>query len=229
MQSIYQPVTLTQEGVLRQNRVLRNTYLLLALSMIPTVLGAFVGVQTHFSLLAGSPFMSFLLFLGIAWGFMFGIEKTKDSGWGVVLLLAFTFFMGMMLSGMLQFALGFANGGRLIAIAAGGTGAVFFALAGIASTSKRDFSGLGKFLFAGVILLLLAMLANAFFQIPALTLAISAIAVAIFSAYILFDIQNVVRGGETNYVRATLAVYLDLYNIFVNLLSLLLAFSGERD
>ena len=229
MQTSYQPATITQGMALQQNRVLRNTYLLLALSMVPTVLGAFVGVQANFSFMAGSPFMGALLFLGIAWGFMYGIQRTRDSGWGVVLLLAFTFFMGLMLSGMLRYALGFANGGRLIALAAGGTGTIFFALAGIASTTKRDFSGLGKFLFAGLILLIVASLANAFFQIPALMLAISAVAIVIFSAYILFDIQNIVRGGETNYITATLRVYLDIYNIFVNLLNLLLAFSGERD
>jgi modulator of FtsH protease len=214
---------------LQRNRVLRNTYALLALSMVPTVLGALAGVQMGFSFLAGSPVMSFVLFLGVAWGFMWGIEKNKNSGLGVVLLLAFTFFMGLMLSRILQVALGFANGGSLIAMAAGGTGAIFFALAGVASTTKRDLSGLGKFLFAGVILVLVAALANAFFQIPALAVAISAIAVVLFSAYILFDINRIVQGGETNYVTATLAVYLDIYNVFVSLLNLLLIFTGQRD
>jgi len=199
------------------------------LSMIPTVLGALVGIQLNFSFLAGSPMMAFLLFLGIAWGFMWGIEKNKNSGVGVVLLLAFTFFMGLMLSRILQVALGFSNGGSLIAMAAGGTGAIFFALAGVASTTKRDLSGLGKLLFAGLILVLVAALANAFFQIPALALAISVIAVVLFSAYILFDINRIVQGGETNYVSATLAVYLDIYNVFVSLLNLLMAFTGQRD
>jgi modulator of FtsH protease len=229
MQTIYPSVPVTQQVALQQNRVLRNTYLLLALSMVPTVLGALVGVQMRFSLLAGSPIMGMLLFMGIAFGFMWGIQRTKDSGWGVALLLGFTFFMGLMLSNILRVALGFSNGGSLIAMAAGGTGAIFFSLAGIASSSKRDFSNLGKFLFAGVILLLVAMVANMFFQIPALMLAISAIAVVIFSAYILYDINNVVRGGETNYITATLAVYLDIYNVFVNLLSLLMALGGNRD
>jgi len=214
---------------LQQNRVLRNTYALLALSMIPTVIGALVGVQLNFSFLAGSPFLGLMLFLAVAFGLMWGIQRNKDSGVGVLLLLGFTFFMGLMLGPLLQVALGFSNGGKLIALAAGGTGAIFFALAGIASNTKRDFSGLGKFLFAGLILLVLAGLANMFFQIPALALALSAIAVVIFSAYILFDINRIVQGGETNYVVATLAVYLDIYNIFVNLLNLLLAFSGERD
>jgi len=217
------------ESVVRQNRVLRNTYALLALSMVPTVLGALIGIQLNFSFLAGSPLISFLLFLGIAWGFMYGIERTKNSGLGVVLLLAFTFFMGLMLSRILQVALGFSNGGQIIALAAGGTGAIFFVMAGLAATTKRDFSNLGKFLFAGVILLLLAMLANLFFQLPALALTISVLAVGIFSALILYDINRIVQGGEDNYISATLAVYLDIYNVFVNLLNLLLAFTGQRD
>lgn len=216
-------------GVLQQNRVLRNTYALLGLSMVPTVLGALVGVQLNFSFLAHSPVLGLLLFLGVAWGLMWGIQRNKDSGVGVLLLLGFTFFMGLMLAPMLQVALRLSNGGQLIALAAGGTGAIFFSLAGIASNTSRDFSNLGKFLFAGLILLIVASLANLFFHIPALALALSAIAVVIFSAYILFDINRIVRGGETNYVVATLAVYLDIYNVFVNLLNLLMAFSGERD
>jgi modulator of FtsH protease len=229
MQGNYEVIRTGQDTAFEQNRVLRNTYALLALSMVPTIFGALVGVQLSFSFLAGSPFMGFLLFLAIAMGFMWGIQRTKDSGWGVVLLLGFTFFMGLMLAPMLQVALGFSNGGRLIALAAGGTGSIFLVLAGVASSTKRDFSGIGKFLFAGLILLIVAGLANMFFQIPALSLAFSAVAVLIFSGYILFDINRIVHGGETNYITATLAVYLDVYNVFVNLLSLLMAFSGDRD
>jgi modulator of FtsH protease len=226
---IAQQTTASPELAQRQNRVLRNTYALLAVSMVPTILGALLGIQMQFSFMAGSPMMGLLLFLGIAFGFMWGIEKTKNSGMGVVLLLGFTFFMGLMLSRILQVALGFSNGGTLIALAAGGTGAIFFSLAGIAATSKRDFSNLGKFLFSGVILILLALVANAFFQIPALALAISALAVVIFSAYILYDINRIVKGGEDNYISATLSVYLSIYNVFVSLLHLLLAFTGNRD
>jgi modulator of FtsH protease len=218
-----------EQIALQQNRVLRNTYLMLALTMVPTVIGALIGVQLNFSFLAGSPLISFLLFLGIAFGFFWGIEKTKNSPMGVAMLLGFTFFMGLMLSRILQVALGFSNGGTMIAMAAGGTGAIFFTLAGIASTTKRDFTGMGKFLFVGVIVLLLAIVANIFFQIPALALAISAAAVMIFSAYILYDISNIVHGGETNYISATLAVYLDIYNVFVSLLNLIMAFTGQRD
>ena len=214
---------------LEQNRVLRNTYMLLGLSMIPTVLGALAGIQMGFSFFAGSPMISFVLFLGIAWGFMWGIEKNKNSGLGVALLLGFTFFMGLMLSRILQVALGFSNGGSMIALAAGGTGAIFFTLSSVAAVSKRDFTGMGKFLFAGMILILLAAVANIFFQIPALSLTIAVAAVGIFSAYILYDISRIMQGGETNYVSATLGVYLDIYNVFVSLLQLIMAFTGERD
>ncbi len=224
---------LTNQGSLsvpvESHRVLRNTYLLLGLSMVPTVLGALVGIQMGFSFFAGSPLISFLLFMGIAFGFMWGIERNKDSGLGVALLLGFTFFMGLMLSRILQFALGFSNGGTMIAMAAGGTGAIFLVLSSLAATTKRDFTGIGKFLFAGMILILLAAVANIFFQIPALSLTIAAAAVGIFSAYILYDISRIVHGGETNYVTATLAVYLDIYNVFVSLLQLIMAFTGERD
>ena len=219
----------TSEQSSAQNRVLRNTYMLLALSMIPTVIGAFAGIQLNFSFMPGSPLIGFILFLGIAFGFMYGIEKYKNSSVGVALLLGFTFFMGLILSRILQVALGFSNGGSMIAMAAGGTGAVFFTMATIATVSKRDFSGMGKFLFIGMIVILLAALANIFFQIPALSLAISAAAVMIFSAYILYDISRIVQGGETNYVSATLSVYLSIYNVFVSLLQLIMALTGERD
>jgi modulator of FtsH protease len=221
--------TSTQVDSSAQHRVLRNTYALLALSMLPTMLGAWLGMQMQFTLFAASPLVSFLVFIGVAFGFMWAIERNKNSGLGVALLLGFTFFMGLMLSRILQVALGFANGGSLIAMAAGGTGAIFLSLASIAATSKRDFSSLGKFLFAGVVLLLIAGFANIFFHIPALSLAISAIAVALFSAYILYDINQIIQGGETNYISATLAIYLDIYNVFVNLLNLLMAFTGDRD
>jgi len=219
----------SSKASLQQNRVLRNTYMLLGLSMIPTALGAIAGIQMGFSFLAGSPMISFILFLGISWAFIWGIEKNRNSGMGVALLLAFTFFMGLMLSRILQFALGFSNGGSMITLAAGGTAAIFFTLSSVAAVSKRDFSGMGKFLFAGLIIVLLASVANIFFQIPALSLAIAAVVVALFSFYLLFDISRIVQGGETSYVSATLAVYLDLYNIFVGLLQLIMALTGERD
>ncbi len=220
----------TYDGSLAvRNRVLRNTFWLLALSMLPTVLGAWLGVQMHFSFFATSPMLGFIAFMAIAFGFFYGIQRTKDSGLGVVLLLGFTFFMGLMLSRMIEQILHFSNGAQLIMTAFGGTGLVFATMASIATTSKRDFSGLSSWLFAGVIVILLAAVANIFLQMPALQIVISLVAVAIFSAYILFDVQRVVNGGETNYITATLAIYLDLYNVFVNLLALLGIFGGERE
>ena len=213
-----------------RNRVLRNTYWLLALSMVPTVLGAYVGIVTGFSLFAAtSPAMSVIAFMAIAFGFMFAIERTKNSSAGVLVLLGFTFFMGLMLSRLLSFILGFSNGTQLIMMAFGGTGIIFAGMATIATVSKRDFSGLSKWLFMGVLVLIVASLANAFLHLPALMLTVSVMAIVIFSAYMLFDVQRVVNGGETNYISATLAIYLDLYNVFTSLLTLLGVFGGNRN
>lgn len=225
------PILAPQTGALSpsQNRVLRNTYMLLALSMVPTVIGAIIGVQMKFTFFAGSPFIGFLVFLGIAFGFFYAIEKTKNSPMGVVLLLAFTFFMGLILSRLLGSVLAFSNGGSLVALAFGGTSIIFFAMATLAGTIKRDLSGMGKFLFVGVIVLLLAAAANIFLQIPALMIVVSIVAIVIFSAYMLYDINRVITGGETNYITATLAIYLDVYNVFANLLALLGIFGGEKD
>jgi modulator of FtsH protease len=212
-----------------QNKVLRNTYMMLALTMIPTIIGAFVGTSINFSFMAGHPIMAALLMFGTMMGLLFAVTALRDSVWGIVALLGFTFVAGVFLGPILQVALHLKNGAQLIGLAAGGTSVIFFSLATIATTTKKDFSFMGKFLFIGLILLIVASLANMFFQIPALSLTISAIAVMIFSAYILFDVSRIVQGGETNYVMATLSLYLDIYNLFINLLSLLMAFSGERD
>ena len=214
---------------LSQNRVLRNTYWLLALSMVPTVIGAWIGVQFKFSFFGAHPAIGFVAFLAIAFGFFYGIEKTKDSGWGVALLLGFTFFMGLMLSRLLGAVLGLGNGASLIALAFGGTAVIFTTMATLASTIKRDLAPLGKFLFVGVIMLLLAAFANIFLQIPGLMIAISLLAIGIFSAFMLYDINRIVTGGETNYITATLALYLDVYNVFANLLALLGLTGGSSD
>ena len=212
------------------NRVLRNTYWLLALSLLPTVAGAMVGMSLKFiALITAAPIMTPLLMFGVMIGSLFVVTALRNSAWGVVALLGFTFIAGLMLTPILTVAAGFRNGGQLVAIAGGMTGIVFFAMATIATVSKKDFSFLGKFLFVGMILLIVASLANLFFAVPAISLTISAIAVLIFSLYLLYDISNIVRGGETNYVTATLSVFLSLYNIFISLLNLLLAFSGQRD
>ncbi len=212
-----------------RNRVLRNTYWLLALSMIPTVLGAWIGVKTGFNLFAGSPFVGLMIFLGVAFGSFYLIERNKESGVGVALLLAFTFFMGLVLSQLIGSVLGFSNGASLIMTAFGGTALIFGVMATVATVSKRDFSGMGKWLFMGFLVIFVAAIANIWLQLPALVLTVSSLAVLIFSAFILYDLQRVVRGGETNYVIATLSVYISLYNVFSNLLMLLGIFGGNRD
>ena len=223
--------TATQAGAftVEQNKVLRNTYMMLALTMIPTVIGAFVGMSINFSFMAASPIMGALLMFGAMMGLMFAVSALRNSVWGIAALLGFTFVAGVFLGPILQVALHFSNGARLIGQAAGGTGIIFFSLATLATVTKKDFSFMGKFLFIGLILLIVASLANLFFQIPAMSLTISSIAVLIFSAFILYDVSRIVHGGETNYVMATLGLFLSIYNLFISLLQLLMAFSGERD
>jgi modulator of FtsH protease len=212
----------------RRNNVLRNTYWLLALSLVPTVVGAWVGVTTGIMSSMGVG-LSMILFFGGAFAFFYGIEKTKNSGTGVALLLAFTFFMGLFLSRMVAQVLGFRNGSTLVMAAFGGTATIFFAMATLATVIKRDLSGMGKFLFVGALVLIVAMVINIFLQSSALMLTLLVLSLGIFSAFMLYDVKRVVDGGETNYVSATLAIYLDVYNVFQSLLALLGIFGGERD
>ena len=218
------------EVAVDSSRVLRNTYWLLALSMLPTVAGALAGMQLNFiGLFRAAPIMTPLLMFGVMIGSLFVVTRLRNSGWGVLALFGFTFIAGLMLTPILTVAAGFRNGGQLVALSGGLTAAVFFALAAYASVTKRDFAFMGKFLFVGLVLLIVASVANIFLQMPALTVTVSAIAVLIFSLYLLHDLTNIVRGGETNYVMATLNLFLSVYNIFISLLNLLLIFSGQRD
>ena len=210
----------------QRNRVLRNTYWLLALSMVPTVLGAWLGVSTGILRTMG-PGMSAIVFLGGAFAFMFAIEKTKNSATGVPVLLAFTFFMGLMLSRLIGVVLGMGNGAGLIMTAFTGTGVIFLGMATLSTVIKRDLSTMGKWLFIGVIMLIVAGLANLFIQSSALMITVSVLAIGIFSAFILYDLKRVQDGEETNYISATLGVYLSLYNVFQSLLSVLGIFGGS--
>jgi modulator of FtsH protease len=203
--------------------------MMLGLTMIPTVFGAFIGMSINFSFMAQHPFMGAFAMFAVMMGLLFAVSKLRNSVWGIVALLGFTLVAGVFLGPILQVALHLKNGAQLIGMAAGGTGIIFLSLASFATVTKKDFSFMSKFLFIGLIMLVIASLANAFFQIPVMSLVISAVAILIFSAYILFDISQIIHGGETNYVMATLTLYLDIYNIFINLLNLLMAFSGERD
>jgi len=217
-------------GALAQerNKVLRNTYWLLALSLIPTVLGAWLGVATGITQSLGGG-MGLVVFLGGAFGFMYAIEKTKNSAAGVPVLLGFTFFMGLMLSRMIAMVLGFKNGPDLIMTAFGGTAGVFFVMASLSSVIKRDLSGMGKWLFVGAMAVMIGGIINVFVGSTAAMMAISVAVIGIFSAYMLYDLKRIVDGGETNYISATLALYLDIINVFQALLALLGLAGGERD
>jgi len=211
-----------------RNRVLRNTYWLLALSMVPTVLGAWLGVATGITAsLSGG--MGLIVFLGGAFGFMFAIEKTKNSAAGVPVLLAFTFFMGLMLSRMIAMVLGFKNGSELVMTAFAGTAGVFAVMATVAPMIKRDLSGMGRWLFIGALVLMVGAIVNVFVGSTAGMMAISTLAIGIFSAFMLYDLKRIIDGGETNYISATLALYMNLFNIFQSLLALLGIMGGDRE
>ena len=218
----------TQVLALQQQRVLRNTYLLLALTMVPTVISAFIGINTG-GIIMQHPIISFFVMLGAVIGLQYAIAANRNSALGVVLLLGMTFLLGWFLGPLLAIALTLKNGPQLIGMAAVGTGAIFFVMAGIATTTKRDYSFMGKFLMVGMIVALLAIVANMFLQIPALALTISAVVIVVFSLFLLHDVSRIVNGGETNYIMAATGCYLSLFNIFANLLHLLMALAGERD
>ncbi len=211
-----------------RNKVLRNTYGLLAMSMVPTVLGAWMGVEFGLGQIFSGGLGLVLSLAGI-FGFIYAIEKTKNSAMGVPVLLGFTFFMGLMLSRMIGHTLGFSNGPQLIMSAFGGTAGVFFVMASLASVIKRDLSGMGQWLFVGMIVLLVGSVINMFVGSSTGMVVISMVAIGIFSAYMLYDIKRIIDGGETNYISATLALYMDIINVFQSLLALLGIFGGERD
>ena len=226
-----QPVfTGNTDGAVQQNKVLRNTYMLLAVSLIPTIVGAAIGTSLfNFSFMRASPIISSIAILAIFYGWIYMIERNKETSLGLYLLLGFTFFMGLLLGPLLQKVLGFRNGTQLVMVAAGGTAGVFFILSGIASNVKRDFSFLNKFIVVGVIVAMLAVVANIFLQMPALSLALCGVFIILSSAIILWQINSIVKGGETNYVSATLMLYVSIYNIFTSLLQILGIVGGDRD
>ncbi len=216
-------------GLATQNKVLRNTYAMLGLTMIPTVIGAMVGMKMNFAFAAMHPFMFAIGAMAVMYGLFAAISANRNSSIGVVLLLGLTFLLGLMLGPILQYALHLRNGAQIVGLAAGGTGVILMTMAGIATTTKKDFSFMGKFLLIGIILLIVASLANLFLHIPAMTLALSGIGVILFSGFILYDVSRIVNGGETNYVMATLSLYMSVYNLFTSLLQLLLGLMGGND
>jgi modulator of FtsH protease len=222
---------LGREGSLSvQNKVLRNTYAMLGLTMIPTVIGAMVGVNMNFGwMMASSPILLFVGVMATVYGLSWLVAKNADNAAGVWLLFGFTFVLGLLLGPILQAALHLSNGAQLIGLAAGGTAISFLTLSAIASSTKRDFSFMGKFLTIGMVLVIVAILANFFFKIPALSLTISAVIVMLMAGFILYEINQIVRGGQTNYIMATMSIYISLHNMFTHLLSLLMSLMGNRD
>ena len=228
MSQTFQTIDHIGTSVAERNRVPRNTYWLLALSMVPTVLGAWLGIATGITASLGG-IVGLLVFLGGAFGFMFAIEKTKNTAAGVPVLLGFTFFMGLMLSRLLAMVLGFKNGSELIMTAFAGTAGVFVLMASLSTVIKRDLSGMGKWLTVGALVLMVGAIINVFVGSSTGMAVISMMAVGIFSAFILYDLKRIIDGGETNYITATLGIYLSVFNVFQSLLSLLGLFGGERD
>jgi modulator of FtsH protease len=219
---------LGREGaVTTQNKVLRQTYMMLGLTMIPTVIGAFVGMSMNFTWMAMHPFMAFGAFMALTIGMQMAITANRNSSVGVVLLFAYTFFLGLMMGPLLQHAAHLQNGSQLVGLAAGGTGLIFLTMAAIGTTTKKDFGYMGKFLSIGVMVAFIAIMANLFLQLPAFSIAISSIFIAISSGFIMYEVNQIVRGGETNYVMATLSLFISIYNIFTSLLNILMSFSGR--
>jgi modulator of FtsH protease len=222
---------LGREGSLAttQNKVLRNTYMMLGLTMIPTVIGAIIGMGINFSIIAMHPFMAFGAFMLVTMGMQMAISANRNSSIGVVLLFAYTFLLGLMMGPILQHAANLSNGAQLVGLAAGSTGLIFLTMAAIGATTKKDFSYMGKFLSIGIMVAFIAIIANMFFKLPAFSIAISSIFVMISSAYIMYEVNQIVRGGETNYVMATLSLFISIYNIFTSLLHILMSFGGSND
>ena len=213
-------------------KVLRNAYMLLALSMIPTIIGAYIGVANADILMAAimnSPIMSLVVYIALVFGLLFAIHKTANSAAAIPLMLAFTFVLGVALGPLLTVALLIGDGPALIAYAAGTTALIFFGLASYVTATGKDFSGWGKFLFVGLIVLIIALIANLFFQIPAFSLAISGAFVLLMSMFILYDVSRIVHGGETNYILAAVSLYLNIYILFTHLLNIMIVLTGGRD
>jgi modulator of FtsH protease len=215
-------LTRRSESVISTNKVLRNTYLLLSFTFLFSAFTAYIAYA-----MGARPMNPFIMIVGV-YGLMFLTQSLRNSVWGLLSTFAFTGFLGYTLGPLLSYyMLGFSNGPQLIATALGGTGMIFFGLSGYALTTRKDFSFLGGFLFVGTMLVVLAMIAGIFFQIPALQLVISAAFILISSGLILFQTSEIIHGGETNYITATVGLYVSIYNLFVSLLNILSAFSGR--
>lgn len=209
-----------ETSTLAVNKVLRNTYSLLAMTL------AFSAVTATISTMMNLPYPGFFITIIAYFGLLFGIHKTKDSGMGIVLTFALTGFLGYTLGPLLNMALSMPGGGEMVATALGGTALTFFATSAYVLTTKKDMSKLGGLITAGIIMVFVAMIANFFFQMPALQLALSALMIPLMAMLIMWQTSDIIHGGERNYIMATVTLYVSLYNLFVNLLTLLMAFGG---
>ena len=224
MQQYNQAISASQASIVATNKVLKNTYMLLSATLLVSAVSAVA------SMAIGVPVWMYLasIIVSIALG-MFVLPRVANSAKGLGVLFLITALMGFGLGAILQVYAAVPKGPQVIATAFGGTAAIFLGLSGYALASKRNFSFMGGFLFAGMMVVLVAFLANLFFELPALSLAISAGVILLMSGFILFDTSRIIHGGETNYIMATFGLYLTIFNIFVHLLHLLMAFAGGGD
>ncbi|NQZ83838.1 MAG: Bax inhibitor-1/YccA family protein [Colwellia sp.] len=211
----------SRSSAIEINKVLKNTYMLLSMTLV------FSAVTAGVSMAMGLSHMAAIVMMLVSFGLLFVVNKNADKASGIFWIFAFTGLMGASLGPMLNHYAAMPNGASLIMQALGGTALIFFALSGYALTSKKDFSFMGGFLMVGLIVVVVASIGNIFFQIPALSLAVSAAIIMIMSGLILYDTSRIINGGETNYIRATVSLYLNVYNIFVHLLHLLGVFGGD--
>jgi len=221
-QTQYRTAPIQSRTDVQMNKVLRSTYALLSMTLL------FSALMAGLSMALNWPQVGFIGLIAGYFGLMFLTTKLRNSAWGLVSLFAMTGFMGATLGPMINlYLVSFSNGGDIVMLALGGTGVIFLSMSGLALTSKRDYSFMGKFLFIGLAVAILAMFANFFFQIPALALAISAMVVMLMAGLILYQTQQIIRGGETNYIMATMSLFISIFNLFTSLLHLLGMGFGE--
>ena len=210
------------ETALVTNKLIRNTYMLLSMTLL------FSAVTAGISIAINMPYMGALITLGGYFGLLFLTSYLRNSAWGLLSVFALTGFMGLTLGPLINAYLQtFANGGQLVMLALGGTGAIFLGLSAYALTTRKDFSFLGGYVFVGILVAFLAGIGALIFSLPALSLAVSTVFIMLMSAFILYQTSEMIHGGETNYIMATVALYVSIYNLFTSLLHLLGAFAGE--
>ena len=211
------------ESVLATNKLIKNTYILLSLTLLFSAMTAGIAMAVNM------PFMGPLVTLGGYFGLLFLTTKLRNSAWGLLSIFALTGFMGLTLGPLLNaYIHTFSNGTELVMTALGGTGVIFLGLSGYALVTRKDFSFMGGFLFVGILVGFLASIAALIFHLPGLSLAVSAIFIMLMSGYILYQTSAMIHGGETNYIMATISLYIAIYNLFLSLLNILAAFSGRR-